>query len=207
MADKKGLLFVLSAPSGGGKSSLAKALVASEPDIAVAVSHTTRAPRPGEEHGVHYFYVSPAQFEAMVAAGDFLEHARVFDNHYGTSKQAVQSLLDAGKHVLLDIDWQGMRAIKQQQPTARSIFILPPTRQELETRLRGRGQDSEEIIARRMRDAISEMQHYHEFDYVVVNDDFEAALTDLRAIIRGRDADVRPLHIDIPALLSGEKGD
>lgn len=204
MGDKQGLLFVLSAPSGGGKSSLAKALVESEPDIAVAVSHTTRAPRPGEVHGEHYFFVSPDEFETMVAAGDFLEHARVFDNRYGTSRQAVQSLLDAGKHVLLDIDWQGMRAIKQQLPAARSIFILPPSRQELEKRLRGRGQDSEEIIARRMRDAVSEMRHYNEFDYVVINDDFEDALADLRAIIRGRDADVRPLHIDIPSLLAGD---
>jgi guanylate kinase len=198
---KKGTLFIFSAPSGAGKSSLAKALVDSSTEVAVSVSHTTRDPRPGEEHGVHYFFVTPDAFRAMVDAGEFLEHAQVFDHYYGTSRKSVEDLLEQGKHVILDIDWQGARAIKAQMPDARGIFILPPSRTELENRLRGRGQDSDEIIARRMRDAVSEMSHYNEFDYVVVNDDFDAALADLRAIMAGQPEATRPLEIDIDRLL------
>ena len=197
---KKGTLFIFSAPSGAGKSSLARALVDSSPDIAVSVSHTTRDARPGEEHGIHYFFVSADEFRNMVAAGAFLEHAQVFDNFYGTSRKAVEDLLEQGKNVILDIDWQGARAIKAQMPEARGIFILPPSRKELENRLRGRGQDSEEVIARRMRDAVSEMSHFNEFDYVVVNDDFDAALADLRAIMAGEPEAARPVDIDIDAL-------
>jgi len=196
-----GTLFVFSAPSGAGKSSLAKALIESEPSLATSVSHTTRAPRPGEEDGVHYHFVTPQQFQAMVANDEFLEHATVFDNSYGTSQQAVQSLLDQDKNVILDIDWQGARAIKQKMADVKTVFILPPSREELEKRLQGRGQDSNEIIARRMRDAISEMQHYDEFDYVVVNDDFELALADLRHILHGEPEKCRPLTVDIPSLL------
>jgi guanylate kinase len=197
---KKGTLFIFSAPSGAGKSSLARALVESSPDIAVSVSHTTRDARPGEEHGIHYFFVNADEFRNMVAAGAFLEHAQVFDNFYGTSRKAVEDLLEQGRNVILDIDWQGARAIKAQMPDARGIFILPPSREELENRLRGRGQDSEEVIARRMRDAVSEMSHYNEFDYVVVNDDFDAALADLRAIMAGEPEAARPVDIDIEAL-------
>jgi guanylate kinase len=196
-----GKLFILSAPSGAGKSSLAKALIQALPSLAVSVSHTTRAPRPGEEHGVHYYYVTREEFERMVSAGEFVEHARVFDNYYGTARSSIESLLQAGKDVILDIDWQGARNIKQAMPGAVSIFILPPTREALEQRLRGRGQDSAETIARRMRDAVSEMRHYNEFDHVVVNDLFEDALADLKAIIQGKSTDKRPLNVDIAMLL------
>ena len=198
---KKGTLFIFSAPSGAGKSSLARALVDSSPDIAVSVSHTTRAPRPGEEHGVHYFFVTTEQFKSMADAGEFLEHAQVFDNFYGTSRVAIEDLLEQGKNVILDIDWQGARAIKAQMPDACAIFILPPSREELENRLRGRGQDSDEIIARRMRDAVSEMSHYQEFDYLVVNDDFDAALADLHAILAGHPEQARVPKLDMDQLL------
>jgi len=197
----KGTLFILSAPSGGGKSSLAKALVESMPDVAVSVSHTTRPPRPGEQEGVHYYFVDSETFRAMVAEGRFLEHAEVFGNHYGTSREAVERLLAQGRQVLLDIDWQGMRHIKAKMPGAVSIFILPPSREVLEERLRGRGQDSAEVIARRMREATAEMRHYKEFDHVVVNDDFNAAREDLRAIIEGAHERARPVTADLEALL------
>ncbi len=197
-----GKLFILSAPSGAGKSSLAKALIEILPDLGVSVSHTTRAPRPGEQNGVHYFFVSRSEFDAMVAAGRFLEHATVFGNSYGTSRAVIESLLKQGKSVILDIDWQGARSIKAQMPQALSIFILPPSRAALEERLRHRQQDSDEVIARRMREAVSEMSHYREFDWVVVNDDFAAALTDLKAIIRGERPGPRPVTVDIPALLA-----
>ena len=196
-----GKLFILSAPSGAGKSSLAKALMEALPTLAVSVSHTTRAPRPGEQHGVHYYYVTRDEFETMVRAGEFVEHARVFDNYYGTARTSIEHLLQAGKDVILDIDWQGARNIKQAMPAAVSIFILPPDRDALEQRLRNRGQDTEEVIARRMRDAVAEMRHYSEFDHVVVNDLFDAALADLKAIISGKSAQKRPLNVDISALL------
>ncbi len=197
----KGRLFIFSAASGTGKTSLAKELVARMPDLAFSVSHTTRAPRPGEQHGVHYYFVNQAQFDEMVAADRFLEHAKVFGNSYGTSRAATENLLRQGKNIILDIDWQGARAIKEKMPESVSIFILPPSRAALEERLTGRGQDSREVIERRMREAVSEMSHYQEFDYVVVNDDFNAALKDLQAIIRG-DGTPRPVQIDIQALLS-----
>lgn len=197
----KGTLFVFSAPSGAGKSSLAKALIDSEPSLATSVSHTTRAPRPGEENGVHYHFVDRDTFQQMVDDDEFLEYATVFDNSYGTSQRAVQSLLDRDKSVILDIDWQGARAIKQKMAGVKTVFILPPSREELEKRLRSRGQDSDETIARRMRDAVSEMRHYDEFDYVVVNDDFDLALADLRAILSGHPEKCRPVKVDINALL------
>jgi guanylate kinase len=197
----KGRLFIFSAASGTGKTSLAKALVERLPDLAFSVSHTTRAPRPGEQHGVHYYFVNQAQFDEMVAADRFLEHAKVFDNSYGTSRAATENLLRQGKNIILDIDWQGARAIKEKMPESVSVFILPPSRAALEQRLTGRGQDSPEVIARRMRAAESEMSHYKEFDHVVVNDDFEAALKDLQVVIRG-DGTPRPLQVDIQALLN-----
>jgi guanylate kinase len=196
----KGRLFIFSAASGTGKTSLAKALVEQMPDLAFSVSHTTRAPRPGEQHGVHYYFVSRREFDEMAAAGRFLEHATVFGNSYGTSRGAIENLLRQGKNIILDIDWQGARAVKQQMPEAVSIFILPPTRAALQERLSSRGQDSPEVIARRMREAVSEMSHYKEFDHVVVNDDFAAALGDLKAIIRG-EGSPRPLRVDIQSLL------
>ena len=198
----KGKLFIFSAASGTGKTSLAKALVESMPDVAFSVSHTTRAPRPGEEHGVHYYFVTQQQFDEMVAADRFLEHAKVFGNSYGTSRAVTENLLRQGKSVIFDIDWQGARAIKEKMPEAVSIFILPPSRAALEERLTGRGQDSPEVIARRMREAVSEMSHYKEFDHLVVNDDFSAALDDLKAIIHG-EGSPRPVRVDMEALLSG----
>ncbi|MDH4134067.1 MAG: guanylate kinase [Gammaproteobacteria bacterium] len=198
-----GKLFIFSAASGTGKTSLAKALIESVPEVAFSVSHTTRAPRPGEVHGVHYYYVSREEFDRLVAAGAFVEHATVFGNSYGTSKQAIDDQIRSGKSVILDIDWQGARAIKAWRPDAVSVFILPPSRAALRERLTSRKQDSEEIIARRMREAVSEMSHYNEFDRLVVNDDFDAALADLRAILRGEPEKVRPVTLDISALLSG----
>lgn len=188
-------LIILSAPSGAGKSTLAKVLRERLPNLAVSISHTTRAARPGEENGVHYYFVPVAEFERMAAADAFVEHARVFDNFYGTSRAEIERLLKAGKDVILDIDWQGARNIKRAFPDAVSIFILPPSRAELENRLRNRKQDSDEIIARRMRDATSEMSHYDEFDYVVVNDDLEAAIADIRAIIADTPERRRPLSV------------
>jgi len=197
-----GKLFILAAPSGGGKTSLAQALVEASPSIVRSVSHTTRAPRPGERDGVDYYFVSSEEFERLAAAGEFLEHASVFGNRYGTSWHAVEAPLAAGKHVLLTIDWQGARRIKQQLPQACGIFILPPSRQALEARLRARGQDSDEVIAGRMRAALSEISHYDEFDVVVVNDDFPAAIEDLKAVILGDGAPKRPLGVDIAELLA-----
>jgi guanylate kinase len=198
----KGKLFIFSAASGTGKTSLAKALVESMPDLAFSVSHTTRAPRPGEQHGVHYYFVTPQQFDEMVAADRFLEHAKVFGNSYGSSRAVTENLLRQGKSVIFDIDWQGARAIKEKMPEAVSIFILPPSRAALQERLTARGQDSPEVVESRMRAAVSEMSHYKEFDHLVVNDDFNAALADLKAIIRG-DGSPRPVQADLDALLSG----
>lgn len=198
---KRGNLFVLSAPSGAGKTSLAKALVGAVPNLAFSISHTTRPPRPGEEDGVDYYFVDEAQFQEMVEGGTFLEHACVFDHRYGTSREAVERLLAAGKDVVFDVDWQGARAIKQKMPQAHTIFILPPSREALEERLAGRGQDSRKVIERRMQAAVSEMQHYREFDYLVVNDDFAAALEDLKAIVRGDSAGPRRPAVDMAELL------
>lgn len=181
-----GTLYIISAPSGAGKTSLVRSLLERDNNLRVSVSHTTRAARPGEQDGVHYYYTTIEQFQQMLAAHDFLEHAQVFDNFYGTSKAWVESQLAEGIDVILEIDWQGARQVKNQMPQSVGVFILPPQRSVLEQRLRGRGQDSEEVIARRMRDAVSEMAHYHEFDYVVVNDEFDAALQDLLAITRAQ---------------------
>ena len=177
-------LYVVSAPSGGGKTSLVNALLESDPHVALSVSHTTRPPRPGERDGVHYFFVDEAAFEALAANGAFLEHARVFDHRYGTGRESVERRLADGLDVLLDIDWQGARQIRTSFPAARTIFILPPSLKELRRRLVGRGQDSEAVIERRMRAARDEISHAGEFDFLIVNDDFEQALADLHAVIR-----------------------
>ncbi len=178
-----GRLYVISAPSGAGKTSLVKALLEQTKGIEVSVSHTTRAMRPGEQDGKDYHFIDKSRFEEMVAADDFLEHAQVFDNYYCTALSTIQQRLDAGIDVILEIDWQGARQVRKQVDSVLSIFILPPSRQALEQRLQGRGQDSDEIIARRMRDAVSESSHYNEFDYLVINDDFDIALSELGAII------------------------
>lgn len=181
-----GQLFVISAPSGAGKTSLVNALREHLSGVVVSVSHTTRAMRPGEQDGRHYHFVDHATFERMIEHGEFLEYARVFDHYYGTSRAAVEINLTSGQDVILEIDWQGAQQVRQVFPAAIGIFILPPARKVLEARLRGRGQDSEEIIARRMRDAVSEMRHYDEFDYVVVNDVFDEALHELVCIFRAQ---------------------
>ena len=178
-----GVLFVVSAPSGAGKTSLLRALIPTDPRLQLSVSHTTRGARPGEQDGTHYHFVDRARFEAMVAAGEFLEHARVFDNLYGTAERSVRDVLGANLDVVLEIDWQGARQVRARFPEAVSVFIVPPSVEALRERLSGRGQDSAEIIDRRMRDARSELSHFGEYDYLVVNDDFDEALADLRAIV------------------------
>ncbi|WGE57418.1 guanylate kinase [Actinobacillus equuli] len=180
-----GNLYILSAPSGAGKSSLINALLAdlSRTEVQLSISHTTRNPRPGEEDGVHYYFTNHAEFEALIEKGHFLEWAEVFGNYYGTSLPMIEKSLEKGIDVFLDIDWQGARQIRQKLPNVKTIFILPPSRAELEKRLFGRGQDSAETIAKRMAEAISEMSHYDEFDYVIVNDDFQTALGELKSIL------------------------
>jgi len=198
-----GKLYIISAPSGAGKTSLVKQLVADLDDLTVSVSHTTRQMRPGEVHGQDYFFVSVAEFQAMQEKQAFLEHAQVFDNFYGTAQQTVEDNLNKGLDVILEIDWQGAEQIKKLLPESQSIFILPPSTEVLLQRLRNRGQDDEEIIARRMRDAVTEMSHYNEFDYLVVNDVFEQALTELKSIvIANRLTKQRQLHNLRPLLTS-----
>ena len=178
------LLYVVSAPSGGGKTSLVNALLERDRSVALSISHTTRAPRPGEIDGVHYYFVDEATFDRLAAQGAFLEHALVFGYRYGTGRESVEAQLAKGLDVLLDIDWQGARQIRDSFPAVRSIFILPPSLDELRRRLVGRGQDSPEVIARRMEAARAEISHAGEFNFLIVNDEFEAALADLHAIIR-----------------------
>lgn len=177
-----GTLYIVSAPSGAGKTSLVKALLQKVDGILVSVSHTTRAARPGEQDGVDYHFTTRAEFESLVEAGGFLEHARVFDNYYGTRRSTVVEQLEGGRDVILEIDWQGARQVRKAFPEAVGVFILPPDQPALAARLRGRGQDSEETVARRMRDAVSEMSHYDEYQYLVFNDDFDMALADLVAL-------------------------
>lgn len=181
-----GHLYVVAAPSGAGKTSLVRALLEQEPSARFSISYTTRKQRPNERDGVDYFFVDRATFERMVAAGEFLEHAQVFDNYYGTARKQVEGLLAHGANVILEIDWQGAQQVRQAMPACRSVFILPPSRAELERRLRGRGTDDEAVIQRRLRDAVSDMGHWSEFDYVVVNDDFARALSELKAIVNRR---------------------
>ncbi|WP_298440743.1 guanylate kinase [uncultured Ferrimonas sp.] len=182
---RRGNLFILAAPSGAGKSSLISALLKDQPaDMQVSVSHTTRAPRPGEVDGVHYHFVSVEQFKAQIEQGNFFEYAEVFGNYYGTSKVTIEQTLDNGIDVFLDIDWQGARQVTTLLPDAVGVFILPPSRVELERRLNSRGQDSAEVIAGRMAEAVAEMSHFDEFDYVIVNEDFDVALTELQAIVQ-----------------------
>ncbi len=179
----EGRLFVVAAPSGAGKTSLVNALVANDPRLVISVSYTTRAPRPGETDGVHYHFVTPATFEHRCEAGEFLEHAEVFGHRYGTHGDTTGDILATGQDVILEIDWQGARQVKTSFPDCRSIFILPPSVEALRTRLGARAQDSESVIQRRMAEAKAELSHCDEFDYVVVNDDFDTALGDLQAVI------------------------
>lgn len=183
----RGNLFILSAPSGAGKSSLISALLKDQPvDMQVSVSHTTRQPRPGEENGLHYHFVDQDEFKGLIAENVFFEWAEVFNNYYGTSRVTIEQTLAKGIDVFLDIDWQGAQQVKKLMPESIGIFILPPSKVELERRLTGRGQDSQEVIAGRMAQAVSEMSHYNEYDFVLVNDNFDKALADLLAIIRSQ---------------------
>ena len=177
-----GQLYIISAPSGAGKSSLLHALIKQLPNVKLSVSTTTRAPRPGEEDGVHYNFISVEEFEQQVQQQAFYEHAKVFDNYYGTSKPWVQQQLDAGFDVILEIDWQGAQQMRQVVDDLLSVFILPPTIAELEKRLRLRGQDNEEVIQRRMQDAKSEISHFNEYDYIIINDEFEQAVNEIQAV-------------------------
>jgi guanylate kinase len=196
-APRRGGLWVVAAPSGAGKTSLVRALLERDPSLKFSISYTTRPPRSSEVDGRDYFFVSEPEFLAMEARDAFLEHAKVFDNWYGTGRAHVESLLAGGSSVLLEIDWQGARQVRRRAPDSQSIFILPPSVAELERRLRGRKTDSDAVIARRLGDALADMAHWHEFDYVVVNDDFAAALDRLAAIVAGAGQDART---ELPAV-------
>ncbi len=179
----RGQLYTISAPSGAGKTSLVNTLLDTTDNLLVSVSYTTRKKRNGEIHGRDYFFVDEKEFLTLLDTGQFLEHARVFDHYYGTSRDTVESSLNRGCDVLLEIDWQGARQVHEKMPECRAIFILPPSREILIERLRNRGKDSDEVIARRALDAVAEMSHYGEADYLIVNDDFDVARAELSAII------------------------
>ncbi|MEM7098889.1 MAG: guanylate kinase [Pseudomonadota bacterium] len=180
-----GCLFLVSAPSGAGKTSLVKAALAERPTLEVCVSHTTRKERPGEVDGVNYHFVSEPRFHEMIDAGEFLEHACVFGNYYGTASAQVAKITDQGRDVILEIDWQGAELVRQQVPHAISVFILPPTEATLAQRLRDRGQDSEQVIQQRLSEARLDMSKAKDFDYIIVNDDFEKAKSELLAVFAG----------------------
>jgi guanylate kinase len=195
-----GQLHVIAAPSGAGKTSLVKALMERDPELRFSVSYTTRKPRPAEVDGRDYHFIDAAEFERMIAAGEFLEHARVFDNYYGTGLAATRAALAAGERLLLEIDWQGARQVRSKLPEAQTIFILPPSRASLEERLRARSTDSEDVIRRRLQDSVGDLAHWREFDYVVVNDRFAAALDELAAIVGGTGGQLRSGRPEIAAL-------
>lgn len=198
----RGKLFVIAAPSGAGKTSLVRALMERRPALRFSISYTTRKQRPTERDGHDYFFVDKQQFEGMVAAGEFLEHARVFDNYYGTSRAQVERILDQGQDVLLEIDWQGAQQIRRALPECRSIFVLPPSREALEQRLRNRATDSDEVIGRRLRDSIADLSHWSEFDYIVVNDDFAQATADLEAIVTSQGERLRRDRAELQGLIA-----
>jgi guanylate kinase len=198
---QRGRLFVVAAPSGAGKTSLVKALLERKPELRLSISHTTRKIRPTEQDGREYYFVTVPEFKARADQGEFLEFAQVFDNYYGTGRAPVEAQLDAGRSVILEIDWQGARQVRKSMPGASTIFILPPSRRALEERLRKRGTDSDEVIARRLRDAVGDMSHWNEFDYVVVNDDFERAAADLVSIVSGNGESLRTQRTGLQPLL------
>jgi len=181
--DSHGDLFVIAAPSGGGKTSLVNALLKLDPRLVLSISHTTRPARPGEKDGSHYHFISEAEYKRMVSRGDFMEHAQVFDHYYGTNRHSVAAQLEQSHDVILEIDWQGARQVRDAFPHCCAIFIIPPSLETLRTRLTGRGQDSNDVILRRMRDAQAEISHWAEFDQLVVNDNFDTALEELASII------------------------
>ncbi|MGP8034339.1 MAG: guanylate kinase [Steroidobacteraceae bacterium] len=198
----RGKLFVISAPSGAGKTSLVKELLSSEPRLRLSISHTTRTRRPTEAEGREYYFVSKPRFAELVQRDQFLEHAQVFDNNYGTSRAFVEGQLAQGHDVLLEIDWQGAQQVRQAMPDCVSIFVLPPARQALAERLARRATDTPQVISRRLRDAAGDMSHYGEFDYVVVNDDFDKAVADLKRIIDGKGGDLKSTRPELKPLLA-----
>jgi len=198
---RRGALFVIAAPSGAGKTSLVKAVRERDPSLRFSVSHTTRKQRPTEVPGRDYHFIDLDEFNRLKAAGEFLENAHVFDNFYGTGRTQVEAMRNAGHDVILEIDWQGAQQVRKAQPDCVTIFILPPSRRELEARLRNRKTDSEEVIARRLRDSIADMSHYAEFDRVIVNKDFEIAVEQLLEIMRGSTG-YRADHPELKPLLS-----
>lgn len=193
---------MIAAPSGAGKTSLVKALLERVPELHVSVSNTTRQRRPTEAHGREYYFVSVPEFQDLVKRGEFLEHARVFDNYYGTGRRPVEAQLGKGHNVVLEIDWQGAQQVREALPACSTIFILPPSRRALEERLRKRATDSDEVIERRLRDAVGDMSHSREFDYVVVNDDFEQAVGNLTRIVKGEGEDLRAGRPQLQRLLA-----
>ena len=186
MSDSQTRLFVIAAPSGAGKTTLVHAMVMRNPELRFSISYTTRPQRSNEDDGVDYLFVDELQFKALQADGALLESATVFDNLYGTSRQQVEQFLGDGHHVVLEIDWQGARQVRESMPDCVTIFILPPSLAELERRLRDRRTDSEEVIARRLRDAISDMGHWDEFDYLIINDNLDGAVADLETVFAGQ---------------------
>ena len=185
MSNGQAKLFVVAAPSGAGKTTLVKAMISKNPDLRFSISYTTRPKRKNEVDEADYFFVDREKFERLREQGEMLEHAEVFDNNYGTSRSQVSKHLAAGHNVLLEIDWQGARQVRESMPECATIFILPPSRRELERRLRGRGTDSGPVIERRLRDAVSDMAHWDEFDYIVINDDIDKAVGALQAVLDG----------------------
>ena len=199
---RRGNLFVIAAPSGAGKTSLVKALLERMPQLHVSISHTTRNRRPTEQPGREYYFVTVPEFERLVDDHEFLEHARVFDNYYGTARKPVEAQLVQGHDVVLEIDWQGAQQVRKALPECQTIFILPPSRRALEERLRNRATDSNEVIERRLRDAVGDMRHWHEFNYVVVNDHFEHAVGDLIHIVSGQGQGLRAGRPELKSLLA-----
>jgi guanylate kinase len=199
---KRGRLIVISAPSGAGKTSLVKQLLEDDPQLQLSISHTTRKRRPTEAQGREYHFVSAAKFRELEARGEFLEHARVFDNYYGTSRAFVEEQRRQGNDVVLEIDWQGAQQVRARMPQCLSVFVLPPSRQALRERLARRATDTAEVIARRLADAATDMSHYREFDYVVVNDDFAQAVADLKRIIAAQGEDLRSDRPQLAPLLA-----
>lgn len=199
----RGRLFVIAAPSGAGKTSLVRALMEQEPHLQFSISFTTRARRPTEVDGHDYFFVDQATFFRMRDAGEFLEHAQVFDNYYATGRATVETALAAGQDLILEIDWQGAQQVRAAMPESISVFILPPSRVALEERLKSRGTDSAEVIARRLKDAVADMSHWREFEYVIVNDQFEQALADLRAVVSGAGEGLRSTRPELEPLVAG----
>jgi guanylate kinase len=197
-----GKLFVIAAPSGAGKTSLVHALMERDARLQFSISFTTRPRRPTEIHGRDYFFVDKATFERMVADGEFLEYAQVFGNFYGTPRRQVADSLARGEQVILEIDWQGARQIRERMPQCISVFILPPSREELDRRLRSRGTDADTVIVRRLQESIGDISHWKEFDYVVINDDFDRALAELQAIVSGRGAAQRRDRPELEAFVA-----